>query len=160
MTKIEFIKENIEKYEFSTIDPVDYAQNKANYRVSEADLKSMPDSDEQKQAELREIIIELFEDKLSGSYVKVQEYCDIGRTAFSKYIHGKNGIGKVSLTKLAVGLKLSQEQYENLLSLNSTPFDYECRFDFIAACALRDHDELETFYEDLRKNGCKDIESS
>ncbi len=114
MKKIEFIKDNIEKYEFSTIDPVDYAQNKAKYRVSEADLKSMPDSDEQKQAELREIIIELFEDKLGGSYMKVQEYCDIGRTAFSKYIHGKNGIGKISLTKLAVGLKLSQEQYVEL----------------------------------------------
>jgi hypothetical protein len=159
MKRKDFRKENIDKHVFSTIDPIEFSHNKACYRVSESDLKSMPDTEEQKQAELRELIIELFEEKLGGSYVKIQEYCDIGRTAFSKYIHGKNGISKVALTKIAIGLKLSQEEYEHLLALNSTPFDYDCRFDFIAACELREHDELETFYEDLRKHGCKDIET-
>lgn len=141
------------------MDPIEYGESDTAYRLSDADLKGLPSTYEEKQAALREKIIELFEERLDGIITRIEGYY-IGRSAFSRYIHGKNGISKTAITKLVIGLMLTQEQYEELLTLKSTPFDYDCRFDYIAACALRDGDELETFFADLKKYGCKDIENA
>lgn len=154
-------KDNIKNIQFSSIDPVEYpAALKVNYRISGKDLADLPPTDETKQAELRIRIIEIFEEKLSGQTTKVEEYCDINRTLFSKYLHAKAPISKTSLVKFIIGLKLDYNEGLELLELNGTPINEDCRFDYIAMSAIKDKDELEDFDNDLVKYGCKSILSN
>lgn len=149
---------DINSIKFSRIDPIDYPETeKSSFRIKSSDMYNMPDTDENKQAELRIKIIELFEEKLGGQTTKVEEYCDINRTLFSKYLHSKARLSKTSLIKFIIGLKLGNDLGQELLILNGTPIDWDCRFDFIASCAIRDMDELEDFYDYLEEYGCKPI---
>lgn len=151
----------IENMEFEFIDPIEISPyEKRRYRVAEYNLAQMPTSPDDNQAELRERIIEIFENVFEGNKTLVYNYCDIDRTNFGRYIKGTYGITKSNLVKFIIGANLSLDEAEELLILNGTPLcPDECRFDYIAYLAITDGDELDDFMEELIKYGCKNIAS-
>lgn len=151
----------IENMEFESTDPVDFKPHeKRHYRVSEDDLEGMPSAPDDNQAELRERIIEIYENVFEGKKTLVYEKCDIDRTNFGRYLKGTYGITKSNLVKFILGAKLSHDEATELLILNGTPLcPTKCRFDYIADLAITDEDDLDDFMEELVKYGCKNIAS-
>lgn len=151
----EINKSNIDKIEFKSINPVEYPERRnQSFRLKESDYKLLPEEQNRRQADLRIKIIELFEEKLDNKFTNVEEVCDIERSLFSKYVKGRTNLSKSSIIKFALGLKLSPEETLEMLSMNGTALDYDCRFDYICMCAIRDKDELEDLNDELISHGC------
>lgn len=159
LQKIEQVTKNeISIKRFSTIDVVDYpAIEQSIYKLRDHDINGLPPESNEQMIKLRKKLDYIFHTVLKGSFEFLYENCDINETTFRKFIKGSRNLSKTNLVKFIIGTGIDQDTAEELLRLNETPFDYDNRFDYIVACAIRDGDTLDTLHEDLIKYGCKGL---
>jgi hypothetical protein len=144
-------KENAMNIPFCGNFEINSRKADATHRVTDAEMKNIP-SDDENNTILRQIILKLFHEKTSGSYVKLEAMTQIKQDTFRRWMKGARNPSKKELAKFVVGLGIEIEITEKLFCLNGHPLNCkENRLDFIVACAIKDKDDIEQFGNDVKK---------
>jgi len=86
----------------------------------------------------------------SNIAVYVATRCELSDSIVQKVLTGKRAVTAEFLGKICVGLSLSQIETEELFNLLGQPLKFESSlFDAITICAVRDHDSIDSYVNEL-----------
>jgi predicted methyltransferase len=143
-------KDKIEGIEFMSYGIIEPTRKKSSYRVSPGEMVRWDGN----SIELRKMISDLFfkyAKNTKKTYDCTTEKCQIPEDTMRKILNGRCAISRHFLAKFTIGLKIDKEKADKLFELHSGELNPTNRFDYIVMCALRDGDEFDDFYEDVKK---------
>ena len=142
------------KYDFSLIDSMEFDEEQekysSSYELTPDQVKGLPKNDED-ISELRNMLADIFAEKLNESYAKLERKCDIGEESFRKYIRHSTGrvIPAEALAKFCVGTGVSPDDAKLMFELSGRKLSERRKFDYILLCTLENGDDLIEFDRNL-----------
>ena len=130
----------------------------SSYELTENQVKNLPRNDED-LSELRNMLADIFAEKLSESYAQLESKCDISADSFRKYIRHITGrvIPAEALAKFCVGAGVSPDDAKLMFELSGRKLSERRKFDYILLCALENGEDLIEFDRNLVTYGEKGI---
>lgn len=132
----------------------EFSVEKASYRVNDADMDAFKGQDKKLAKKIGSIKLKYEEDnKISSmaAYDQLEEKCQISVSTLKSTISGKIPPTRNFLYKFTVGLKMKLEEANELFQLCDGPLTLACKADKICIFALRDHDDIYQFIDDMQK---------
>ena len=124
-------------------------------RFAPSMLSSLPDSDEDKMAELKTKLERIDYDK-AFTNAKFEAKTNIKKNSFRKALNGgpKRKIQRVTVAKFAVGLKLSLNEADKLFALESQPLAPNIvLLDAVVVHCINEHHDIDEFFETCEQVG-------
>ena len=151
------------KYDINLINSMEFDKEPeeeyaGSYELTANQVKGLPRNDED-LSELRNMLADIFAEKLGESYAQLESRCDIGAESFRKYIRHLTGrvIPAEALAKFCVGAGVSPDEAKLMFELSGRKLSERRRFDYILLCTLENKENLLEFDRNLAAYGEKGI---
>jgi len=120
-------------------------------RINPAQVGGIPSDDSTNKITLRRKLSNLFFDTTGGNFERLEMETYIKQDTARKWFNGKNRISRKGLAKFIVGLKIDIDTANELFCLQGHPINLQNRFEYIIACAIKNGDSIDDFYDDVLK---------
>lgn len=147
---------SVTKEDIKNVKYREYILEDNSMRLSNSDIARFTDKEKKlaKKISAIKLKFEMEHDYSSNkAYEELADLCQISVTSFKYAVSCKKGntANRHFLYKLAVGLKMSIEEANELFELEKGPLSDECLEDVICYCALRDKDTIYDFIDEFEK---------